>query len=246
MDIQDPQLQRLEYAAKAFGREAYLRVSRAVPTILAAVAILLALYADGHSVEVMALRAVAVLTAAATLLSWSSSRCSRFGFPSAILAFGIITVVLRFYTEPHEDRIAALMFLPFVAYCAYSGFVYAFAYFTVEGAGWENERMRIKAWIRQLKRPDGLLPIFEFSSGSFWTGYFTYRFLRAGNYWVVARFKTGKLHRMLECRLLGSSSVQIVEDASGDLRVEIDGRPIPRVRTSPEMRTNILRAVADA
>lgn len=246
MDVQGTQPQRLDYAAKAFGREAYLRASRAALTILAALGIVLGLCADGHSVEIMAVRAVAVLIAAATLLSWSSSRYSSFGFPLAILTYGILTVVLRYYTEPPEDRIGELIFLPFVAYWAYSGFVYAFAYLTVEGAGWDNERARIKAWIHQLKIPDGLVPIFEFSSGTFWNGYFTYRLLKADNYWVVAKFKTGKLHRMLECRFLDSSSVQIVEDASGELRIEVDGRPIPRVRTSHDMRTNLLRAVADA
>lgn len=89
--------------------------------------------------------------------------------------------------------------------------------------------------------PQDTEPVVEIITKSFWTGSWTYRVLKPGPFWVFAKFKFGKLDRLLDCRVYGTDDVRVSEQPGGILVIEAGGRTISPIHLSPETRDRLLR-----
>jgi hypothetical protein len=97
----------------------------------------------------------------------------------------------------------------------------------VGGPGWENERSQVERWQQILTSAGPLRDVVEFSTGSFWTGYFTFRLLRAERFWVVAKFKKGKTNGKADYRVYELGAVRFTPLPMGEMKVTI-GKKILR------------------
>jgi hypothetical protein len=239
VETQLTELQRLDLTAKALGNDGYFVRSRLSLTVLSGFFLLELVFADTASMKV-----VTSIACVGTVLCWLRWRYSVFALPVVVIAVGLGMLLSREFPGSRSGWQGGLAYFPFFAYMAYWYWDQGKTYSTVQGKAWNQERAEVQKLIDLLKNPSDAGSILEFSSGSLWTGYFTYRFLKADNYWIVARFKTGQMRRMLECRVRGPAAIQIVQNSSGELSVQIDGHRIPRVKTSPEMRASILATLS--
>lgn len=107
----------------------------------------------------------------------------------------------------------------------------------------DKERSQVGQWLADLKYGDRSGQVIEFSVKSFWNGYWTYRLLNLGNCWAVAKFKSGNLRGLVDYRVRGPDCVTVIEQPNGKMRIEIAGRFIGNVDTSPECRNRLLRSV---
>src|SRR5581483_3056912 len=101
-----------------------------------------------------------------------------------------------------------------IGYCllflnlCYSHWRRARPFAAIHSPGWEKEEAQVQYWLKVLKT-EGQSRVLEFDTGSFWTGYFTYRLLNPGNCWVVARVQFGgKTGLGAACRLSYSYTVR--------------------------------------
>jgi hypothetical protein len=92
---------------------------------------------------------------------------------------------------------------------------------TLRAPGWENERDQVVRWQQILTSPQPVSRVVEFSTGSFWSGYFTYRLLNPGQYWVVAKFKRGKTKSWVDCSVRELSAVHFTQLPMGEINVII-------------------------
>jgi hypothetical protein len=97
----------------------------------------------------------------------------------------------------------------------------------VQATGWEKERSQVQGWLSALNNGDRAQEVMEVFSGSFWTGYFTYRLLNTGYCWVIAKFKKGAARRLVDFRIRELETVRVT-GLDEKLMVEIANRPIGR------------------
>jgi hypothetical protein len=85
--------------------------------------------------------------------------------------------------------------------------------------GFRDERDRVEKW-KKLLGAENEPQVVEFPAGDFATGYWTYRILDAGAYWVVAQFKRGT-KRLKSCHVYDLSGITFTRMASGKWQVNI-------------------------
>jgi len=106
------------------------------------------------------------------------------------------------------------------AYYGSGLFVMARRYALINDGDFLQEREQLDKWLQQIRCAGSAI---EFPSGSFWTGYWTYRIVNPGACWVVAQFKRGTT-KLRSCRVYEPSDVSITQLASGKWQVDIAGK----------------------
>ena len=110
--------------------------------------------------------------------------------------------------------------------------------------GLDNERSKVAQWIKTLNSSNESNHLVEFSTKSFFRGYWTYRLFNTGSCWASARFRTGKMGRILDFRVLGLDAVHITEESPGRLNIEMANHLIREVEISAEMRDRLLHTAS--
>lgn len=68
-----------------------------------------------------------------------------------------------------------------------------------------------------------LSELVEFPSGSFWTGYWTYRILNTGSHWFIAKFKKGS-SKVAELRVHSVDELAIRQNERGKWDIEVSDK----------------------
>jgi hypothetical protein len=103
---------------------------------------------------------------------------------------------------------------------------------TTNESGWEKERYEVDAWWRVLTATERDKEVIEFSTGSFWTGYRTYRLTSSGHYWAMVRLWKGKACVLADFRIRELSAVTFTTLPTGEKQVTIGNRTMRAVDLS--------------
>jgi hypothetical protein len=237
------QIERLDLVARAEATKIILSRTRVPMTFVAALMVLLAIISAASFYETATVRILAILAVVTTIMLWVRSRYA----PGALAVLLFATVVAGSFIADDPD---AHTFLGLAS--AYVGFALlllvgyrwatnAMPFTAAHSKGLENERYQVEDWIKILTSPGRTDPVAEFSTKSFWTGYWTYRLLDAGSCWVIAKFKTRNTGRLLQCRVRERGAVRVAESADRVLSIAMGETSVSPVEASPEMRELLLK-----
>jgi hypothetical protein len=233
------EVERLDLAAQAEVAEGSLHAQRWAFGALAAIAVLLAIPSEASVKETLALWVFATVIVLAAVTTWLHWRFALHAAAICYLAFGVALLVF----EPRHSASFVEWIFPIAMLVAFANSAYRFLKLgarlaAVHGKEWQKERAQVQQWLTMLVNRATEEPVFEIPTGSFWTGYFKYRFMNRGGAWVVARFKRGSYLHPLDYRILGPDSVKMVP--GNKLNIKIDKRTI-KLYTSPETHAGLLR-----
>lgn len=238
------ELDRLDLVARAEATKAAISRARLPMTILSVFVVLLAMMSEASFNETLAVRVLAVLAVAMTLLLWGGSRFAIYGM--ALLFFAVLVGSRFFWDDPDSHTFlgstAKIVTSAMILMAGYGWWTRAKPFIAAQSKGFDDERSKVAVWLGALKSSNESNQLVEFSTNSFLRGYWTYRLLNTGSCWATARFKTGKMDRILDFRVLGLDAVHITEQPSGQLNVEIANRLVQEVKISGEMRDRLLHS----
>lgn len=237
------QIERLDLVARAEATKIVLSRTRVPVTFVAAFIVLLAVSSAASFYETATVRILAILAVVTTIMLWMRSRYA----PGALAVLLFATVIAGSFITDDPDantllgstsRYVGFALLLFVG-CRWA--TNAMPFIAAHSEGLENERCQVKGWIKILISPCRTDPVAEFSTKSFWTGYWTYRLLDAGHCWVVAKFKTRNTGRLLQCRVRERGAVRVAESVDRELSIAMGDTSVSPVEASPEMRELLLK-----
>lgn len=167
--------------------------------------------------------AIAFLSAAVTL-----TLLTHWGYALHLwgMGFGGGAVGLPFF-HPHSHSVmgwaSVVLYCPAYIIWGWELWKQGAPFAATRGKEWQGQRSQVREWFATLDGSRPMGDVVEVNSGSFWTGYVTYRLLNEGNFWAVAKFKKGNLKRLIEFRVHDISAVQITAVVDGK-RIELHGR----------------------
>lgn len=237
------QIERLDLVARAEATKIILSRARVAVTFVAAFMVLLAIISAASFYETTTVRILSMLAVVTTIMLWMRSRYAPGAL--AVLFFAIVIAGSFIADDPDAHTLLGLA-------SAYVGFVIlllggyrwatnAMPFIAAHSKGLENERCQVEGWIKILISPGRTDPVAEFSTKSFWTGYWTYRLLDAGSCWVIAKFKTRNTGRLLQCRVRERGAVRVAESVDRKLSIAMGDTSVSPVEASPEMRELLLK-----
>jgi hypothetical protein len=139
-------------------------------------------------------------------------------YAASILFFSFaLGIVLSRDPESHTFSTSALL-LMFIYY-GFGLWRIANRYALVNGAGFNGEKDQFDKWLQILNSHDGP-SVVEFSTGTFSTGYWTYRMLNPGTFWIVAKFKRDS-KRLATCRVHKLTELAFARLPSGSWQIDI-------------------------
>jgi hypothetical protein len=241
------EIDRLDLAARAVATKAAISRARLPLTLVSLFFVLLAIISEAAFYETVAVRVLAMLAVATTVMLWRNSRYAVYALAILFFFFAVLYGGWLF-DDPDSHTllgsttgtVVSAVFL-FIGYRWWST---ATPFIAAQSEGLKRERSQMGEWIRVLKSSEGTDDVVEFSIRSFLRGYWTYRLLNTKSCWVIARFKTGNMARLLGCRVLGLDAVHVTNQPGGKLHVEMGDRSIQDVEISADMRDRLLHFVA--
>jgi len=245
------EIERLDCAARAKAAGSTLRYQTWFLSVMALIFVLVVSLGKAAPLQTLAMRVLASIVVLAALMSWFPIWRYTM-YPTAILYFGLAIMELGFGSGHSDSPFAWIEPIGLGLGFATCGYALLTRYTSsrlrvpsaaFHGKAWEKERAQVRQWFTELINQGTEEQVFEISTGNFWTGYFTYRFMRRDNAWVVARFKKGNLLRPLEYRVLASAAFAITPLLDGTFYVQIDKRKIREAVVPLHMRESLLRAI---
>jgi hypothetical protein len=241
-------LERLNFAARAEVAASSLPIHTVLICILSVISILLAVASAAASSEVLAVRVFAALAALAGLsgiirwrYTWHTFAMFYFALAALILLFSLGSLNSVF---AWAERVGLALIFGATGYgllARYASVELAVPLNAIDDEGWERYRARVRDWLKELLNSATEEKVFEVSTGSFWTGYFTYRFMRREGFWIVARFKKGNYFRLQEYRVLGPDAVELAPPSEEKLNIKFGKRTLA-LDVSPDIRGSLPRA----
>jgi hypothetical protein len=236
--------QRLDFVAKsqcAGGLSS--GTIRLVMTGLALFVVFLATVSEAPPRETFMIRVLAVVAFVCVLISWLQKRYTGYAWAALFFAMAVGALLTRDYSRTTSGWVARFSLVILMAYTAFFFCKRAWDLTVTEGPRWKVEREQVQKWTAMLGDLEASPQVLQFSSESFWTGYFDYRLLNTGFCWVVAKFKRGNAHDIVECRILDLGAVRQTQLRQGELGIAIDNRPIPKVKASSDMQARLLSSL---
>ncbi len=240
--------ERLDLAAQAQVTEKTASYQSVIMLFFSVLSVLMAIVPDIPFSLKLPSGVLAIITATAAVIMWLRQRYALYALAIAYAAVGIGFAWLT-SQEPgrHRDWFFSIGYCLLFLNLGYRHWRRARPFAAIHSPGWEKEEAQVQYWLKVLKT-DGQSRVLEFDTGSFWTGYFSYRLLNPGNCWAVARFKSAKPDwgQLVDYRILTPSAVRFSELPDGNLSVDIENRSIRKIRVSPEMRpsfSSLARAI---
>lgn len=215
-------IERLDLVAKSKTTDQLISYARAVLLILGLVFALLAVNSTAGRLETLLVWVLTASSFLTALVLWLDWRFKVFSLSLLCFLFAAGNVLTN--DRPHSHTllgwIAANSLTLLFAYYGCGVFVMARRYASVNDNKFIEEREQLENWLQQLR---GVGSAIEFPSGSFWTGYWTYRMWNPGGCWVIAQFKRGTT-KLRTCRVYESKDVSITQTSSGKWQVDIAGK----------------------
>jgi len=232
------QVARLDMAARAKSYEVSVSRLRWILLFLSLFTGALAIESTASFHETLFVRAVAGFAGVTTVVLWSNTRYKLY-FPA--LLFLSLGIGAAFFDLPTRhgtfDRISRLCgFAVVFVLPSYYFWKQASILATVNAPEWETERSQVETWWDILTAPrTNKQRVIEFSTGSFWSGYYTYRLMNPGSCWVVAKLRKGKVGAWADYRVRQLSGVTFAANPNGQMKVTIAGRTISATNVYPPM-----------
>lgn len=239
------EIERLALAARAEVAEASFYRRSWLFGVLAVIAVVVALMSEASPYETLVVRIYAALAIFSAVTIWLRWRYSFHAGAALFFAIAVGELVSNWDHRPPTVMgwIARVAFAAVFAEVGYRLVKSGVPFAAVHGQEWEKERTQVRQWLRMLTNLATEEPVFEISTGNFWRGYFTYRFMRRDQMWVVVRLKTGDYLHPLEYKILEPTALRIAPLPDGTLYVQIDGRKLREATVSAEMRESLLRVM---
>ncbi len=237
--IMEPTLEidRLDLAARAERSEKALHLDRALLLIFSVFIVSLAVFSAASPLETLAVRLFAVATVLTTMtvyLRW------RYALHACAILF-LVGPAAGLLTTNVSHSLYSLLWVPTFVAMAHGFWTQATPHAAVHSHGWDRECNQVRRWLNILNGNEGAKQLLEFSGGSFWSGYFTYRILNPGSCWVVARFKRGSSGKLTEFRVLELPALRIEQLPDGKLNIKIADRIFRRIEVPFSMRERLAR-----
>jgi hypothetical protein len=240
------EIDRLDLVARAEATKVAISRARLPLTILSLFVVLLAMISEASFNETLAVRVLAALAVVTTILLWRGSLFAVYGV--AVLFFAILVGSWLPFDDPDSHTLLGsttrAVVSAMILFAGYRWWTNAMPFIAAQSKGLDNERSKVAEWMRALNSSNESKQLVEFSTKSFLRGYWTFRLLNTGSCWATARFKTGKMGRILDFRVLGLNAVHVTEQPPGQLNVEMADRLIQAVEISGEMRDRLLHSVS--
>ena len=233
------ELERLDLAARAQVTEKTVSYQSVIMFFFSAFFALVAIMSSLPFSQKLASGALAVITLLPAVMMWLRQRYALYALA---IAYAPLAVGFPWLTaqEPgkHRDWFVGIGYCLVFLNLGYRYWKLARPFAAVHSPGLEKEEAQVRYWLKVMKTT-GESRVLKFDTGSFWTGYFTYRLLNPGDCWAVARFKSAKRpewEQLVDYRILAPSAVRFGELPDGNLSIDIENRSIRKIRVSPEMR----------
>lgn len=223
--------EKLDIAAKAQVAQSYILRIGLLMGFFSLFTIFLAFVSRTPGIESLSVRAFALFISITTLLVWRRSPFSLHAVALVLLCLGVS--MFFFSSRPHSfiDWAWRLAYLVAMSTIALQYWRRGTALVISHRKGWERERQLVRQWLDALMNNQCKDSVLVFSTGTFWTGYFTYRLLKADEIWAVAKFKKGTWP-LLEYRIYDLTRVQITELPNRSRNIIIAGRSFPQAQFS--------------
>jgi hypothetical protein len=232
METPNDEVARLDMAARAIIGNRFISHTRWSFLVMTVFLVALAVASGGSFHETYLLPGIAVCAALLTLILWVSGRYKLY-VPAVFFFILAIQFLLSGKTIVRvSDRIYGSIMSAMLGYVFWR---HAGPFATVNVPGWEKERAKVDAWWRALTAPERNEQVIEFSTGSFWTGYYRYRIMRPGPHWAVAKLWKGKVSARSDYRVRDLSEVTFATMPKGETKVSIGNRTMQAVNVSPPM-----------
>ena len=216
--------ERLDLIAWSQTTDAFVFRSRILLAILAAFCIVLAINSTAPIRETVLVAVLGILSLVTAIVLWWSWRYKVYALASFWLLFAFGDVLSHDYPNSHTllGWVIAHALVPVLALYGWSVWKRAGPYALANSDGFRDERDEVEKW-KKLLDSQNEQQVVQFPAGDFATGYWTYRILNAGAYWVVAQFKRGT-KRLKSCHVYDLSGVTFTSIASGKWQVNISSR----------------------
>ena len=222
METATDEITRLDVAAQAKGGQAATSRLRWTLLFLSLFITALAIEPTGSFNELLLLRVAAVFLSLTTVILWSNWRYKLFLPALLIFSFGIGDAFFRRPLRTKLDwSVSVLWFVGVIVLSSYSLWKQARIFAKVNSPGWKQAQSKVDAWWRVLTARQRDQRVIEFSTGSFWTGYYTYRLLRSGQCWAIAKLWNGKVSPRSSYRIRELSAVTFTTLPSGEKQFTI-------------------------
>ncbi len=214
-------LEDLDLVARAQSNQRLISYLRIALPLISLLCIMLASLSEAPRQETLLVTVLAATGVATSITLWLNWRYKLYSIAIFCLAFAVMNVLSHDH-PPHHTIMGwvagqSLTFL--FTYYGIGACVIARRYAIVNGGEWKNQKTQVEIWMQNLSNQRGINAI-EFSTGSFWTGYWTYRILNTGDCWLVAKFKKGS-DKLAECRVRELNNVSFTPIPSGKWRIVI-------------------------
>jgi hypothetical protein len=233
METATDEITRLDLVAQAKGGQPSTSRIRWILLFLSLFITALAIEPTGSFHELLLLRMAAVVLCLTTVILWSNWRYKLFLPPLIIFSFGIGDA---FFNRPLRTEldwfVSVLWFVGFFGMSSYSLWKQARIFAKVNSPGWKQAQSKVDAWWRVLTAPERGPGVIEFSTGSFCSGYYTYRLLRSGPCWAIAKLWNGKVSARSSYRVRELSAVTFTTLPSGEKQVTIGNSKMRAVNLS--------------
>lgn len=210
-------------AARAVVTESALPRLRGISFIFSVFILSLAIGSTASYMETIAVRAIVVLSSLTTIILLARWRYSLhlLGMVFAMIAIGLL--FFHVYSHSVLGWTSVLAYCGLFIYWAWHLWKLGSPFGATRGQKWQKERSQVREWLKTLESQIPLDRVLEVPAGSFWTGYITYRLLKDGNYWAVAKFRNGYRYGLIDYRVHDKEAVRISEFADGH-KLEIGNR----------------------
>ncbi len=211
-------IERLDLVARSRASVSTISCARIGLVVLTPLFILLAVNSTAprrETVLVVALAAASFLTAIILWLDW---RFKVYALSIFCFFFAIGDALSNDHPNSHTPLgwIAANGWALLFFYYACGLWVMGRRYALANESSFREERDQLNKWMDEVSGTTAI----EFPTGSFWTGYWSYRILNPGACWIVAQFKRGS-SKLRSCRVYELSDVSFTRLPSGKWQVDI-------------------------
>lgn len=225
------QIERLDLVAKAItGREAVRRrrwVFLILNLVLAAMAVglLRQLYGPWRP-DVFALCALL-----ASAIMWSNWRFRLYVYGGWWVALGLATLLIKGST-PLAVRLFVALDLGMIGFDTLAR---AGPLATVSTPEWDRDRAQVDQWWQTLSAPEIGPNVIEFSVGDFTSGYYRYRLMKPGQFWVVAKKYKGWARMKTTLRVYELGEVTLQPFQAGEVTATIRGKTVHGTDFTPAL-----------
>lgn len=234
------EIERLDLVARSEAAKALLARYRIPFTLFSALMILLAVVSSASFYETLCVRLAAVLAIATTVMLSRKSRFTGY-FLSTLFVICVLGAWLFDDPDYHTPLGSATRYLisAMLLFAAHRWWTNGRVLAQGQSEAFSKERSRVEQWMITLASPNEPKAsdnVVELSAKSFLRGDWTYRLLKIGEFWVVAKFKFGKLSRVRDCRVYPTDGVSVRDKPDGGHVIRLGDYSISTLDLTPETR----------